>query len=233
MTSSSRQQDSDDPVDKTGSSGQPHEAVKPTRRGLLTLSSRIAIALAALMLSFTYFFPLWEITLEAPQYPEGLGLEIWINQMQGQHPGDLNKINNLNHYIGMKTIKPESIPELKIMPWVMRGVMLIGLVVAATGRRSWLTIWLLIFIAVAGAGLVDFYLWGYDYGHNLDTEHAIIKVPGMSYQPPVIGAKKLLNFRAISLPGVGGWVAIGSFLIGLLVWLLETRRQRKLATHVV
>ena len=61
------------------------------------------IVVAALLLSFTYFFPLWEITLDAPQYPEGLGLEIWINQMQGQHPGDLNKINNLNHYIGMKT----------------------------------------------------------------------------------------------------------------------------------
>ena len=183
------------------------------------------------MLSFTYFLPLWEITLEAPQYPEGLGLEIWINQMQGQHPGDLNKINNLNHYIGMKTIKPESIPELKIMPWVMRGVMLIGLLVAATGRRSWLTFWLLIFIVVSTAGLVDFYLWGYDYGHNLDTEHAIIKVPGMSYQPPVIGAKKLLNFRAISLPGIGGWIAIGSFTIGLLVWLWEMRRQRKLATN--
>ncbi len=233
MTVPNRKLASDDPVASAGSSHYAHEAAKPARRGLLTLSSRVAIALAALLLSFTYFFPLWEITLDAPQYPEGLGLEIWINQMQGQHPGDLNKVNNLNHYIGMKQIRPESIPELKIMPWVMRGVMLIGLLVAAAGRRSWLTIWLLIFIAVAGAGLVDFYLWGYDYGHNLDTEHAIIKVPGMSYQPPLIGAKKLLNFKAISLPGIGGWIAIGSFLVGLLVWLREARRQRKLAPHAV
>lgn len=190
-------------------------------------ASRLLLVLTALLLSFTYFFPLWEISLDAPQYPEGLGLEIWINQMQGQHPGDLNKINNLNHYIGMKQIEPESIEELRIMPWIMRGVMIAGLIAALIGRRSLLLVWLLLFLAVAAAGLVDFYLWGYDYGHNLDTEHAIIKVPGMSYQPPLIGSKKLLNFEAISLPGIGGWFAIGAFTLGAMIWLLEWRRSRR------
>ncbi len=218
----------EDPAAQAGSSLQPNRPKRIRQpRVPLSLLSRVLIAAAALMLAFTYFFPLWEITLDAPQYPEGLGLEIWINQMQGQNQGDLNKINNLNHYIGMKQIKPESIKELSIMPWIMRGVMLLGLVVAVTGRRSFLLIWLLIFLLVSGAGLVDFYLWGYDYGHNLDTAHAIIKVPGMSYQPPLIGSKKLLNFKAISLPGIGGWVAIGSFVIGGLVWLMEYRRARK------
>lgn len=199
----------------------------------MSIVSRLLLAVAALLLSLTYYFPLWEIALIAPQYPEGLGMEIWINQMQGQNPGDLNKINNLNHYIGMKQIKPESIPELRIMPWVMRGVMLAGLIVAAIGKRSLLMIWLFLFLAVAAAGLVDFYLWGYDYGHNLDTKHAIIKVPGMSYQPPLIGSKKLLNFEAVSLPGVGGWVTIGTFLTAALVWLWEYRRSRRRVPHAV
>ena len=222
----------DDPANRAGSStGQDRTANGRRSRVPLSLRSRIVIAIAALLLSLTYFFPLWEITLDAPQYPEGLGLEIWINQMQGQHPGDLNKINNLNHYIGMKQIKPESIPELRIMPWIMRGVMLAGLIVAATGRRSLLLVWLLLFLAVSLAGLVDFYLWGYDYGHNLDTQHAIIKVPGMSYQPPLIGSKKLLNFNAISLPGIGGWGAIGAFLIAVAVWIWETKRARKRVTY--
>jgi copper chaperone NosL len=204
----------------------------------MRLTSRLLLVVAALLLSLTYYFPLWEISLDAPQYPEGLGLEIWINQMQGQHPGDLNKINNLNHYIGMKQIKPEAIPELGIMPWIMRGVMVAGLIAALIGRRSLLLIWLLLFLAVAAAGLVDFYLWGYDYGHNLDTQRAIIKVPGMSYQPPLIGSKKLLNFKAISLPGIGGWFAIGAFALGAIIWLFEWRRSRqsvsaKLTTSVV
>ncbi len=193
----------------------------------MKLHSRLIIAIAALALSITYFTPLWEITLAAPQYPEGLGLEIWINQIRGQHPGDLSKINNLNHYIGMKTISPESIAELKIMPWIMRAVMILGLVAAVAGKRVFLFVWLVVFLAVAMAGLIDYYCWGYDYGHNLDTAHAIIKVPGMHYQPPLFGSKKLLNFKAISLPGSGGWVALGSFMAGLIVWLYELRKKKE------
>lgn len=191
----------------------------------MSRTSRFIVLLAALLLSLTYYLPLWEISLKAPQYPEGLGLEIWVNQMQGQNPGDLNKINNLNHYIGMKTIHPESIKELSIMPWIMRGLMLFGIVIAWTGKRRLLLVWLVLFIVMAVAGLVDFYLWGYDYGHNLDMENAIIKVPGMTYQPPLIGSKQLLNFTAHSWPGPAGWVAIGVFIISASIYYLERRRS--------
>ena len=201
-------------------------------QGRMKPISRILIVIAALALSVTYYTPLWKIALVAPQYPEGLGFQIWINQLQGEHPGDLNKINNLNHYIGMKKINPESIPELKVMPWIMRALMVLGLVVALVGKRTFLLIWLIVFMAVATAGFVDYYLWGYDYGHNLDTAKAIIKIPGMSYQPPLIGSKKLLNFTAISLPGSGGWTAIGSFVLAALVWLFEKRRKKSAGQHV-
>ena len=80
------------------------------------------------MIMLTFLFPLWYIDLEAPQYPEGIGLEIWINQIVGQNPHDLANINGLNHYIGMKEIEPESIPELKIMPYLMIFMMLFGLI---------------------------------------------------------------------------------------------------------
>jgi copper chaperone NosL len=172
--------------------------------------------------------PLWQINLEAPQYPEGLGLYIYINEINGQHPGDLNKINNLNHYIGMKRIEPDSIPELRIMPWVMRGLLVLGICVGLLGRRQLLLVWIILFLAVAAVGLYDYYLWGYDYGHNLDMDNAIIKIPGMSYQPPILGAKKLLNFTAVSLPGLAGWVAIISCAIGMLVYIVEWRRYRLL-----
>jgi copper chaperone NosL len=78
-----------------------------------------------------------------------------------------------------------------------------------------LYLWAGCFLLLAVAGLVDFYLWAYDYGHNLDIEHAAIKVPGMSYQPPIIGSKKLLNFTAHSWPGMGGWAAFASLGTGL------------------
>jgi copper chaperone NosL len=74
-------------------------------------------------------------------------------------------------------------------------------------------------ILLAGVGaLIDFYLWGYDYGHNLNPE-APIKIEGMSYQPPLIGTKVLLNFTAFSGPDIGGWIFIGvGVLLGGLVF---------------
>ena len=77
----------------------------------------------------------------------------------------------------------------------------------------------------AVAGLGDFWKWGYEYGHQLDP-HAAIKVPGMSYQPPLIGSKQLLNFHATSWPDIGGWIAIAALACVLAVAVLEWRRAR-------
>ena len=186
-------------------------------------SSRILVAAAALALLVIYVVPLWRIDLHAPQYPEGLGLRIWVDQITGVNPNDLNSINNLNHYIGMHEISPDDIPELRLMPWLLGGLVGFGLLVAAWGRRGPLYAWLLLLGFGAVAGLVDFWMWGYRYGHELD-EHAAIKVPGMSYQPPVIGTKQLLNFEAAAWPEAGAWIALAAFAVG--VWVLVRERRR-------
>jgi copper chaperone NosL len=185
-------------------------------------SSRILLAAAALALLAIYLVPLWRIDLHAPQYPEGLGLRIWVNQITGVKPNDLNSINMLNHYIGMHEISPDDIPELRLMPWMLGGLVTLGVLVAAVGRRGPLIAWLLALGFGAVAGLVDFWMWGYRYGHELD-EHAAIKVPGMSYQPPIIGTKQLLNFEAAAWPEAGAWVALAVLAVGVWVLLRERR----------
>jgi copper chaperone NosL len=187
--------------------------------------SRLAVAAASLLLLLVYVTPLWRINLIAPQYPEGLGLRIWVDQITGYKPNDLNSINGLNHYIGMREIDPSSFPELQYMPILLGAAVIAGLLVALIGRRPPLYAWALLFTAGAIAGLGDFWKWGYDYGHNLDP-HAAIRVPGMSYQPPVIGSKQLLNFHATSWPGIGGWAAIVALLIVLAAAVFEWRRTR-------
>jgi hypothetical protein len=191
----------------------------------MTRASRLAVALASLLLLAVYVTPLWRIELVAPQYPEGLGLRIWVNQITGLKPNDLNSINGLNHYIGMRAIVPESIPELRFMPQLLAAAIAAGLLVALLGRRGPLTIWAVVFSLGAAAGIGDFWKWGYEYGHQLDP-HAAIKVPGMSYQPPVIGSKQLLNFHATSWPDLGGWIALAVLACVLVVTLLEWRRAR-------
>jgi copper chaperone NosL len=186
---------------------------------MVTRLSRVLTAAASLALLLVYMFPLWRIELEAPQYPEGLGMRIWVNTVTGAQPNDLQNINGLNHYIGMKPIHPEAIPELQYMPLIVGALIVLGLATAVAGRRWLLYAWALAFITVAVAGLADFYAWLYDYGHNLDP-HAAIQVPGMSYQPPLIGSRQILNFRAHSYPALGGWMAI---LAGTLAGIALTR----------
>lgn len=185
---------------------------------------KILIAVASLILTGIYFTPLWKITLDAPQYPEGLGLYIWVNKISGENQHDLRTINGLNHYIGMKEITPESIPELKIMPYFVGFLIITGFIVAFVGNRKVLGVWAFIFFAVLIAGLIDFYLWEYDYGHNLNP-HAAIKIPGMSYQPPLIGSKQLLNMHTTSLPSIGGILAGLSFLITLYVLFVSRKNM--------
>lgn len=184
--------------------------------------SRGALVALSLALLACLALPLWRVALIAPQYPEGLGFSIWANRMSG----DLQSINGLNHYIGMKQIVPESIPELRLMPWALAGLVAAGLGAAAWGRRKALTGWVLALGLGAVIGLADFWKWGYDYGHDLDPS-AAIKIPGMSYQPPVIGSKQLLNFHATSLPAAGGWIAFGVLALGVLLVIRERRRARK------
>ena len=186
--------------------------------------SRLLAAAASLLLLVLYVTPLWRISLIAPQYPEGLGMRIWINKLGGVKEYDLDNINQLNHYIGMRVIEPAAIPELRYMPWVLAALIVSGLVVALLGRRRVLYAWVAGFVVAAVAGLLDFWKWTYDYGHNLDWENAIIKVPGTVYQPPIIGTKQILNFTASSWPDVGG-VAVGVAMALAFAAVLVARRQ--------
>lgn len=178
--------------------------------------TKILVIIASLAMITAFFFPLWQIDLEAPQYPEGLGLRIWINKITG----DLQTINGLNHYIGMKTIEPDSIKELTIMPYVIGGLILLGVITGITGKRKLLFVWVILLVGAGIAGGYDFYLWEYDYGHNLNPD-AAIKVPGMSYQPPLIGSKELLNFVAHSYPDAGGYAIIGAGLLAVVLLVCE------------
>ena len=149
-----------------------------------------------------FLFPLWQITLDAAQFPGGLRLHIWINKISGTDKYIVKNINILNHYIGMQAIHPESIPELKYFSWVAYAMMVLGLL-AIWINKAWFYFTWFILLAILGAlGIYDFYLWLYDYGHNLDPK-APIKVPGMTYMPPLFGEKDLLNFYVQSYPHLG------------------------------
>ncbi|MBK8954071.1 MAG: nitrous oxide reductase accessory protein NosL [Saprospiraceae bacterium] len=189
---------------------------------IISNRSRWIVFAMSLSLLLTYFVPIWRIDLFAPQYPEGLTMKIWLKSLSG----DVEIINGLNHYIGMRHISVEMFPEFDVLVYIVAFYILLGLLVAYAGRLN-ILFWYLVFTAFGGAfSMYDFYRWGYEYGHNLDPT-AAIKVPGLSYQPPVIGHKRLLNFDAYSQPDVGGWIIFIAAAIMAFVWLYEWNRFRK------
>jgi copper chaperone NosL len=193
--------------------------------------SRALLAVSSLGVVACFFLPLWEIKLWAPQYPEGLAMQIWHDRLGG----DVDVINGLNHYIGMKHLKAEMFPEFTFLKYLIGAFIGLGLLVAFLGTLRWLKIYVVIILLGAVVALADFYRWGYDYGHNLDPT-APIQVPGMGYQPPVIGYKVLLNFTALSIPASGGWVfvGVGALALALLAWeTLQLRASKKLAAGAV
>ncbi len=170
----------------------------------------------ALLLLSLFVFPMWKITLKAPQYPEPIGMEIWINKIADHNENDLKNINLMNHYVGMKPI-PEKIPEFRYFPGIVIGATVLGLIAGFIGNRKFYMVWLIIVAILGILGMYDFYLWEYDYGHNLDPT-AAIKIPGQGYQPPLIGSKDILNFTAVSTPMIGTYLLMGGMLLAVLAF---------------
>ncbi len=180
------------------------------------------LIVSAIALVVSLFVPLWRITLDAPQYPEGLGLEIWPHKIAG----NVDIINGLNHYIGMKTLHTDDFIEFKILPYLIGFYALLFLVTALIGNKKMLYTTLSLFVLFGVVSMVDFWLWEYDYGHNLDP-NAAIQVPGMAYQPPLIGFKQLLNFGAFSMPHIGGWLFVVAGALTLFAVAIEANWLKK------
>jgi len=178
----------------------------------------------SLVLLLLFAFPLWRITLTAPQYPEGISMYIWINKITGDTPYTIQNINILNHYVGMKFIKPNEFPEFDYFPIVISITAAIGIILSFFKRRKLSLVFAGILIVIGFLGVYDFYSWEYDYGHNLSST-APIKVPGMAYQPPLIGSKMLLNFKAESYPHWGGLAFAGSIALSFIGFIRKDEKK--------
>lgn len=187
--------------------------------------SKIIMIIGSLMLLMLFVFPLWNITLEAPQYPEPLAMDIWINKVTDHNPNDIKNINLMNHYIGMKDV-PTDLKEFKIFPIVIIVMATLGVLIGIIGKRKLYITWGIVMLLLGIVGMYDFYLWLYDYGHNLNP-YAAIKIPGQGYMPPLLGAKSILNFNAISLPMAGAYFMIVGIALSFVAFFKAKKETKK------
>lgn len=193
------------------------------KKNQLATFPRILTIISCVALIVVLFVPLWQIELTAPQYPEGLVLKMYPNKLGG----NVEVINGLNHYIGMKTLHAENFIEFTVLPYIIGFFAAFSLFVFFINKKKWLYAVFFSFVGFGIIAMVDFYRWNYNYGHDLDP-NAPIQVPGMTYQPPLIGYKQLLNFGAYSIPDIGGWIFIGVGLMLLTAVIIQFRKRTKL-----
>ncbi len=188
-------------------------------------SLRWLVLLAAVVLIPVFFLPIlpiWIMKLWAPQYREGLQLTIYTNSIGG----DLQSINTLNHYVGMKAISAADFREFRYLPLALTSFGVLALLGALVNRR-WVAMagWI-VFTGFAAYMFYDFAKWLYHYGHDLDPR-APIRLP--PFTPPLLGYHRLANFQVLSLPGIGTVLLGIAWALGPLVLWLERRSARRSA----
>jgi copper chaperone NosL len=184
----------------------------------LDLKERALVIVAALMLAAVYLFPLWNLTMFAPQYPDGLRMNIYSYKLEGgNHGQDIKEINLLNHYIGMKDLVAEDFTEFKWMPFVVGAIGLLFLRTAVHGRMASLLDVIVLYGYFAAFSLWSFAYKLYSYGHNLAPTAAVKVGP---FMPPLFGRKQLANFEVYSYPAAASYaLGVSIVLLAVAFWL--------------
>lgn len=190
----------------------------------------IIMIIGSLLLLGLFEFPLWNIMLGAPQYPDPLGMNIYIQGIEGAEEFDIQNIDGLNHYIGMKTIpKVEEMWEFEVFPIVIGAMVALGVIIGVLGffnkiSYKWFLGWFILMSILGVLGMYDFNQWLIEYGTDLDPKAimAYTKPDGspMSYKPPLLGYQKMLNFDVDSWPAAGAYMIFAGMLLTLVAFFV-------------
>ena len=191
----------------------------------LDLGPRVLLVLAMLLIVPTFVFPLYNMTMFAPQYPDGLRLDIYSYKLDGGNDGqDIVEINVLNHYIGMRDLVVEDFTEFKWMPFVIGIFGLLFLRAAVLGKISHVVDVFVLYVYFGLFSLWSFAYKMYSYGHSLDPRAAVRVDP---FMPPLFGYKQLANFEVYSYPTLGSYALVGVAVCLLLAVFVAWRNWRR------
>ena len=183
-------------------------------------SSLLFVAAAALIVA-SIFFPYWRMRLNAPQYPQGLFLTVYIDHLEG----DISEIDGLNHYIGMASLAEAAHIERQMAPLAMAAIILMVLA-TAFAHRKWFAPMTLPAMLLPLAFLGDMYYWLRTYGQNLDPRAALSNAI-KPFTPVLIGHGKIGQFSTDASLEPGFWMAIGASTL-ILLGLHYRRKARRL-----
>lgn len=168
----------------------------------------ILLGIAAFILLLSIFFPYWKMTLMAPQYPGGLEVEVYVNRMTG----DVDEIDGLNHYIGMRPL--DEAAQLERSVSIAATIMLAMLVLAAVFIHTrYAALLALPAVLMPYLFLADMYYWMRNFGMNLDPT-APLSSAIEPFVPPILGEGVVGQFRTVAEFQSGIYMA---FFAGFLI----------------
>ncbi|MEW8987047.1 MAG: hypothetical protein AB2401_08615 [Bacillus sp. (in: firmicutes)] len=183
----------------------------------LSLFSSLMIAISALLIASSLFFPWWKMEFFAPQYPEGLNIVVYPDKLEGE----IDNINALNHYIGMNKFSEESFPELQYLTYLIGGLAVIVLSAALIRKKSYLYGTIILFAVGGAVGVWDLRRWLVSFGTDLDPKAPITMDP---FVPPIIGENIVANFTTYSLLQTGSYLIVAAFIM-ILIPLWKDRQR--------
>jgi hypothetical protein len=180
-----------------------------------------AVLVAALFAS-SYAFPLWVTRFQAPQYPEGLALRVYIDRVEG----DTEEVNILNHYVGMRPIEQMACAERQYGRLMLALASVLAVIAAATRRTAWQMLLVLPLVLFPLGMIIDLAAWLYYAGHSLDP-NAALSMSVKPFTPRLLGEQRIANFDVSSGFGLGTYLQMaGSALLAgaaLVGWRLSKR----------
>jgi hypothetical protein len=187
--------------------------------------SRLLMLAAAVCLAATVVFPLWNLTMFAPQYPDGLRLDIYAYRLEGGNRGqDVKEINVLNHYIGMRDLAPEDFAEFQWMPFVIGALGLLILRAVVIGSIASVLDVTVLFVYLGAFSLWSFGYKLYRYGHDLAPTAAVKVDP---FMPPLFGGQQIANFSVYSYPQPASYAMGASLLLLALAFVFAWRQASR------
>ncbi len=180
----------------------------------------IFLALASFLLLVSIFLPYWRLKLLAPQYPKGLQVQVYINRVVG----DVREIDELNHYIGMRSLKDAAQLErsLSLFAIVVISLLTLSAIFVHNQLAALLSLPALLFPAIF---LGDLYYWLWNYGTHLDPR-APLSGAIKPFVPPLVGVGKIGQFKTIAIWDIGLWLAILASVL-IIIGLYYHRKAYK------
>lgn len=176
------------------------------------LAPSALLMLGALLLIASMFLPYWSLTLQAPQYPKGLKVTVYVNHLDG----DVREVDSLNHYLGMPPLNEGGQLErqMSFVSIVALGLLLMAGVFV---HNQWAGLLALPVLAFPLIFLADLWLILYRYGHSIDPKSALGSAI-QPFTPPLFGPGKIGQFGSVARPEIGlllAFAAVAVVLVGL------------------